>query len=80
MIAFRLAEPFGDLTKDISLDGELSGEPFRHYRPGPITLPDGTVYDLDAELEAGDGAVRVAEKDTALVEALRAYPTLVEVP
>lgn len=80
MIAFRLAEPFGDLTQEIGPDGEPVGEPFRHYRPGPVTLPDDTVYDLDAELESGGGTISVDSGDTALVEALRAYPTLIEVP
>lgn len=68
-----------ELVED--LQGFTDEDPPRPiFMGGDLTLPEGEAFDVRKELDDGDGLIVIDTADQFLVDLLRAYPALKEVP
>lgn len=82
-IAFALSEEYAGTIEvfDTVEDHEAgNGREVPVFQGGNFARPDGTTFDVGAELEEGDGIIVVDDRDQVVVESLKLYPALKQVP
>lgn len=77
LIAFALTEEYAGTVDQIDADGNPHTVP--KFGGGMLAVGDGD-FGVASELQRGDGTITVWAADAPLVELLRAYPALEEVP